>query len=537
MVARLAQSGRQTMANATRGNFLWILIFLLISGISGWSQDAGDQSAPDSGEGGAMPAVSEDAPLPGNAAVPGDQEQAQVAYSTAGMERPSSEVPLRTYFLYGFTANESVQYAPADTLSGPYATDTITRVYGNLDYLRTKGRSQTSIDYRGGGFFYINSNSSNSSNQVQELSVQQRFSWQKTKLVLIDSLSNFPGGDFGAGWFGGASAYNLGVPGGTPLPGNPNTSDFFGFNTFGGIGQGNYLTNVALGEVSHDITPRSTLTFAGAYALTDHIGNQNFINSKQATGSVAYGYQLTHRTTIGAFYGYQDLRFVGGNDVMTNTLQATLGHQISDSTGFTLGGGPEFTRFHGIMVFTIGSTAVPFSFTNHQSGASAYASFYHSIHTSTLAFSYDHLVTNGSGLFQGASSDIASFSWSRPLSRAWGVTVNAGFVRLSTLGSPSTAILGNSYSYGFAGAGVQHKLGGRLSVYATYQFNDESFDNSSCATTSNCNGLVGRHVATLGIAWRSRPIVFGGGGYNGNSAIHSFGNPPTAMLANQPSQP
>jgi hypothetical protein len=512
-----------------------MLVFLSASFATGWSQQVTDESAADAEEQSATQRVSQDAPPSEDNIAP--QSQTEASFSTAGMEMPpSAEAPLRSYLLLGVTANESVQYAPANNFSGPNQTNSVTRLFGSLDYLRTKGRSQTAIDYRGGGFFFLNSDSSNSTNQVQQLTVQQHFSWHRTRLLLEDSVSNFPGGEFGAGFFGGASAYNLGLPPGVTAATGGNVSDFFGFNTFGGLGQANFLTNVALADVSWEVTPRSALTFTGAYAFTDHIGNQDFINSKQASAAAAYNYELTPRSMIGGFYGYQDIRFVGGDEVMTNTVQGTFQHSISSTAGFALGGGPEFTRFHGPLELTIGSIVIPFTATNHQVGASAYASFFHSFHHSTLSYWYDHQVTNGSGLFAGASSDIARFSFSRPVSRVWTVSFDAGFVRLSSIGNASTGLLGNSYSYGFVGGGVQRKLGQRFSFYASYQFNDENYDNSSCAISFNCAGLVQRHVAVAGISWRSHPVVLGGG-YDQSSRVQPFGNPPTVTGGNEPSLP
>ena len=510
------------MAKGKRRNCLWVLVFLAICLPLGWSQAGNDEASADQDAKGPTQAVPEDGTVPQNDAEP--QAQTQASYSTAGMGIPSAEAPRRNYLLFGITGNESVQYAPANNFSGPNATNSVTRVFGSVDYLRTKGRYQTSIDYRGGGFFFVNSDFPDSTRQVQQLSAQQRISWNRTKLFLTDSLSNFPGGNFGAGWFGGTSAYNLGLPPGT-APTGTNVSNFFGFDTFGGLGQANYFTNVALAEVTQEVTPRSALTFSGAYALTDHIGNEDFISSRQATAAVSYNYMLTHRSTIGVFYGYQDIRFVGGDSVMTNTVQGTFQHSISSRTGFILGGGPQFIRFNGPVELLFGSTPSLFTTTNHQTGASAFASVSHSLQHSSLAFSYNHQVTNGSGIFAGASSDIAQFTYGRALSRLWGASFDAGFVRLSSIGNNSSGLLGNSYSYGFVGAAVQRKIGQRFSFYASYQFNDENYDRSSCAVTSNCSGLVGRHVAVVGIAWRSRPVVFGDS-YDQNPGVQPVGSPP-----------
>ena len=62
------------------------------------------------------------------------------------------------------------------------------------------------------------------------------------------------------------------------------------------------------------------------------------------------------------------------------------------------------------------------------------------------------------------------------------------------------------YNYGFAGLGCTGRSGDDFHGFASYQFNELSFDNSFCATSDPCNRISNRHVVTFGLDWTPRPI-------------------------------
>ena len=92
----------------------------------------------------------------------------------------------------------------------------------------------------------------------------------------------------------------------------------------------------------------------------------------------------------------------------------------------------------------------------------------------------------------------------RPLSRVWAVFGDAGYARNSRVqaGGGTRAL---RYSYGFIGFGVHRQLGHELRVYASYEFNDLTFDSSFCVV-AGCNRTSQRHVGTIGLSWTPRPI-------------------------------
>jgi len=125
------------------------------------------------------------------------------------------------------------------------------------------------------------------------------------------------------------------------------------------------------------------------------------------------------------------------------------------------------------------------------------------LRAATLFGSYVRHVTSGSGLFAGANSDVAEFSVAPRAFKTWGARMDAGFVNLTRLGQSSPAIAGPAYRYGFLGAGVSRTLGRNLSMVASYQFNEESFDVA--VSTTDHAGLVQRHSGLIGLYWHTRP--------------------------------
>ncbi len=478
------------------------VIFVLAMLTRSWSQGESGQPPPDSG------GTSETSVGPGQE----DEPQKMEIPPMSGNEDSSSVVASelaptsRSSLSAGITLNQSLAIAPRIDSSNSYGTYSGTSIIGDLQLQKTSRRFKTAIDDKAGGRFFRNSAGQISSNRIQQLTLRETISGRRADLTIEDLLAAYPGGNFGAQAFGGSGAYNLGLGGGTIGGG---TSNFFGFNQFGGLGQGTNITNVTLVQLTEYLTPRSSIGLGGSYGFTSYLDNANLIGSQSFSGQAGYTYQLTQRSGVSLAYGYQHWQYPGGasglgrQNTNANTFQLGYTRQLSPRMTLGLGGGPAFIGSSRNSEFVIGPVRIPVTITTHQMDASAYASLGYSFRTSTVALWYDHLVTGGSGFFSGATSDIFQFSVSRPLMRVWAASVNAGFVRLRGIGNSSTGVFGNSYQYGFAGLAVQRALGKHLNLTASYQFNDESL---SCSAGSGCPGLTQRHVALVGLSWRSLPI-------------------------------
>jgi hypothetical protein len=448
-----------------------------------------------------------------------DQEietQAKAGNPTWMTEPAPREFESRESFLLaGLNLSESAEFIPADSTSNSLQAFSATRIFGTLNLVKAMRRFTTDIDYKGGGFFYRDSGSPWSKYEVQQLTAREDISWKRTKLTLEDSLTDFPGASFGSGAFGGAGAYNLG------LGGSSSTSNFFGFNDFGGLGRAQHITNIALGSIRQDLTPRSGVAFAGAYALTHYFDNAS-VNSQQASVLAGYNYQFTPQSNIWMFYGYQGWKFTGGDSTTANIAQVTYGHQFSPRMTASLGAGPQFLTSRTPTEIQLGPVQIPIVLTSRQTGFNADASLGYTLRRGVVSLYYEHLLTSGSGLFAGATSDISTFNMSRPILRAWATDFTAGFVRLSSLGNRSSGILGSAFQYWFASVGVQRRLGQHFSVLGSYQFNDQT-NISSCSAFSGCGNIV--HTALISISWHTNPIHLDRGMPRGEESS-TIDNPP-----------
>jgi len=414
-----------------------------------------------------------------------------------------------SYLVAGVNLDEFSEFVPAASDESPFQAYSNTRLFGTFNFVKKARRFNTAVNYKGGVAVNENTNSPLYGNTLQQVTAQENVTWKRTKLLMEDAVSDSPGASFGSAAFGGASAYTLGE-------GSTGTSDFFGFNDFGGF-RAQHITEVALGQVTEPLTPRSGITFAGAFAMT-HYYKANAINSQQSSGLIGYGHQFTARTQLGVSYGYQYWKFPGSSATTGQSAQLSYMRQLSPRVALTLAGGPQFVRSNTTLELVVLGTPVTATLHSRQTGFNAGGSLGYSLRDETLALYYEHLLTSGSGLFAGASSDITELSMSRTFLRSWGTSFSSGFVRLSSVTPGSSGILGNSYQYWFTGLGVQKSLGPHLRILGSYQFNDQS-KTSGCTAQAYCGSAL--HTAILSISWRTLPIRLDRGSGGGHDSVDS----------------
>ncbi len=123
---------------------------------------------------------------------------------------------------------------------------------------------------------------------VQALEAQQRVSWRTGQLVVRDTFSYLPEGEFGA-----SGAWGLGsVGGGSWASGIPG---IFNSGQLGALGQEPRITNMVVADMVEGLTPRTALTFAGGYGLVHFTDNSDsftqnsagFVDSNTASAQAA----------------------------------------------------------------------------------------------------------------------------------------------------------------------------------------------------------------------------------------------------------
>ena len=506
---------------------IWTLGMLACALSGAWAQDS--STPPPSTEPAAQSGQQEPVPAYG-------QENAPPPISEnpplSGLDVPSLEphaAPL-SYLQPGATFSESADSNAGTSLGGQSFTS-VSRAMGSLELKRLWSHYDLALDYVGGVGYYTLSGQG--VKLLQQMDLDQKITWKRGQLSLRDSFSYLPEGNFG-GSYGSMGSQGLSSLGNTAFGG------FWGGSSLGNLGLAPRILNVSLADISENLTPKSAITAAAGYAFTHFYGTDtagnSFIGSSQTSAQVGYNRILTSHTQIALVYGYQGFDFsVLGTAFHSHIIQGMYGHRISGRMDLLLGAGPQITLIDTqsaacsdptIPVFfcqAAGDTLVPTTIKNTKLGVAAQARLRYKFPRTSLDLTYQRFETSGSGLFAGAQSDIVRLGAERPLSRVWIAFADIGYSRnsrlqplsaqqLSECGNPQTsqtACPANDatvYSYGFIGGGLHRAFGRNFHGYASYQFNELSFDSTYCVQGTACSRISNRNVVTFGLDWTPRPI-------------------------------
>jgi hypothetical protein len=488
-----------------------------------WAQESStdtppaQEPAPAYGQENAPPPISENPPL-------------------SGLDLPNLEphsAPI-SYIQPGATVSESADSNVANTLGGS-SWSSITRGLGSVTLQRLWSNYDLAADYMGGvGYYDIQGQGVKA---LQQADIDQKITWKRGQLSVRDSFSYLPEGNFG-GAYGSEGSQGISSLGNTAF------GMFFGGSGLGTLGLAPRVMNVSLGDVSQNLTPKSTVTAAGGYAFTHFYGNDAetggpFIGTSQISVQTGYDRLVTAHTQLALVYGYQDFNFsVIGTAFHSDVVQVMYGHRISGRMDFLGAVGPQVTLVDTqsavcsnstipLLFCTLGGgTLIPTTVKNTKIGAAGQARLRYKLPRTSLDLWYQRFETSGSGLFAGAESDVARLSAEHPLSRVWSLFADIGYSRNARIqpltqaqitacqatssGTPNPQANcpsnnASTYSYGFFGGGAHRALGHNWHMFASYQFNELAYDVSFCGSTG-CNRISNRSVITIGLDWTPRPI-------------------------------
>jgi hypothetical protein len=457
----------------------------------------------------------------------------------SGIDLPSLEpnaAPL-SYLQPGATFSETLD-SNAATLIGPGSNfSSITRALGSLTLRRLWSHYDLALDYVGGVGFY--SLQGQGGKLLQQMNVDQKITWRRGALSLRDSFSYLPEGNFG-GAYGSAGSAGAGSLGSTSF------GAFFGGSTLASFGLAPRIVNVSMADVEESLTPRSSVTAAGAYSFTHFYGSDvttgtPFLGVKQISAQAGYNHLVSAHTQVALVYGYQDFNYsVGGTSFHSHVVQGMYGHRITGRMDFLLGVGPQLTQIDSesavcadpnlpanFVCQLFGNAIIPVDNHTTKLGVAGQARLRYRFPRTTLDLNYQRYETNGSGLFAGSQSDIAHLHINRPLSRVWNMFADIGYSRnkriqqlsaeqLATCAYPGQqnpfglppcpGVNANTFQYGFVGAGLHRQFGHDFHGFVAYQYNRLAFDNTLCVGLSSCDRSSQRHAITFGLDWTPRPI-------------------------------
>lgn len=451
----------------------------------------------------------------------------------SGLDLPNLEphaAPI-SYIQPGATFSASADSNVENQLGGGQ-WGSISRGLGSLTLQRLWSNFDLAADYMGGvGYYDVTGQGLKA---LQQADVDQKITWKRGQMSLRDSFSYLPEGNFG-GAYGSEGSQGISSLGTTAF------GMFYGGNGLGTLGLAPRILNVGLGDVSQNLSPKSTITATGGYAFTHFYGNDistggPFIGMSQISIQSGYDHLLTAHTQLALVYGYQDFDFsVIGTAFHSHVVQVMYGHRISGRMDFLGAIGPQLTLIDTasavcsnaalpLLACTLGGgTIQPTTVKNTKVGAAGQARLRYKFPRTSFDLWYQRFETSGSGLFAGAESDVVRLSAERPLSRIWSAFADVGYSHnariqpltdaqitscqaTSTSPSDCPASDANVYSYGFLGGGVHRAIGHSWHAFASYQFNELWFDRDFCITNQSCNRISNRSVFTIGLDWTPRPI-------------------------------
>ncbi|MBV8894319.1 MAG: hypothetical protein JO266_20485 [Acidobacteria bacterium] len=486
-----------------------VIAGLLVPPATLWSQTSEGSPATQSSD--QTSQTTDQTPSAANGAAPSAGQQPVPSLSSefpplSGLDEGTLEpnVAARSFLVFGAQAGESAVTNAGNNLNGGPNVTAVTHVLGDAALQRFWSRYETALSYVGGAAFYSGNRFINDT-QVHTLAFDSRVVWRTGALTFRDRASYMPEGSFGGGFTGAGGIVSglgglggLGAGVGAGLGAGGGQLGFFGQGFLAGFGTIPLFTNLATLDLQEALSPRSAFTLAGGFHFIHFIKATGglLIDSQQTTAQAGYNYRLSRRSQIGAVYGYQHFHFPipGAGGFQVHILNLLYGYQLSGRLHLTLGAGPQFTEFNSI---TLGHTT--------RLSAMGRAALDYKFPRTRVTLSYLHFDSAGSGLFAGARTDLAHLDVMRPLSRRWDFWGDVGYNHSVRLQAVNFGVPAGSFQSGYVGARLSRVFSRSLQGFVSYQYTTLAFDRSVCVNSASCGRVAQRHVATIGIAWRSRP--------------------------------
>jgi len=360
---------------------------------------------------------------------------------------------------------------------------------GNVSLLDTWSHAQLSMNYSGGGGF--STDSTQGRNYLHQFDMTQTFEGQKWKLQFIDQFSYLPESQFG---FGGMT--NLSIPGvgGSIAPTVPGLQNNYlpSQSIFSSIGP--RYSNSLVAQAVYALSRRTSITAAGSYGLMRFVDTGN-INSDDEIANLGFNYTLTKKDTLGVLYRFTAYQYSGSpQKIDDHVVNVAYGRKVTGRLALQLFGGPDITTFQ-----------IPIANATKRVSASGGATLIYAMSRSGLSLTYNHGVSNGSGVLVGSSKDQISSSMNRGLGRVWRGSINFGYAKNRSVEQNQTQNSVGFDSY-FAGGGLDRPLGRDAIFTLGYTAYIQGTTHTVC-TPGACSTSSTQHQISLGFTWHTRPNV------------------------------
>jgi hypothetical protein len=244
------------------------------------------------------------------------------------------------------------------------------------------------------------------------------------------------------------------------------------------------------------INPRSAITVVGVFGNAHfYHNNEGLVDGDESTFETGYSHMLSRHDQLAAVYAFQLFRFPtnAGGEIYNNVFNIRWSHAITGKMSFVAGAGPQYTQLlYGITY-------------SHVSVAGRAIWRYRFVRSSIMV-SYEKYTSQGSGFFAGADSQVAQFSFRRPLGRTYELSLETGFSHNKRLQPAGLLGVGaSSYNHGAAGLVLRKHIGRTWDALAAYRFSEVQFD--APVAVGGTRGTTNQgQVGTIALEWHPKAI-------------------------------
>jgi hypothetical protein len=310
-------------------------------------------------------------------------------------------------------------------------------------------------------------------------------------MQILDQFSYLPESQFGFGAGTGLALPGIGGSLGPSVPGIgssvlPNQSIY--------AAVGPRYSNALVGQISYQLTRRSSLTLGGAYGILRFTQAGN-VDSDSYIGNVGYSYMLTKEDSVGVSYRFTSYHYQGQPQAIGDQMVlATYGRTITRRMALQIYGGPEITNYR-----------VPVGDQTQSIAGTGGLNLTYAFERGSLSTSYFHALSGGGGVLIGSNMDQVTLAGTRNLTRTWSVQGNLGFAKNRPLAS-QTGVQGNDYNSIYVGGSVARPIGRNLDFSLAYNAQIQHVNPTVC-TGPGCNASFTTNIITLNLQWHARPFV------------------------------
>lgn len=362
-------------------------------------------------------------------------------------------------------------------------------VSGDLSAVEQWSHSLLSVNYSGGGF--SSTDAVQGSGHYHQFAGAYEIDQRRWQALLLDQFSYLPQSQFG---FGGTSGLAFAGITGTlavPLPGLQSVL-VPGQTILTAIGP--RYSNASAAQLTYLVSRRGAITVAGVHNFLRFTNSGN-INSDTDIFNAGYNYAVTRKDSVGVTYRFSAYHFPGGPQALgDHVAQFVYGRRITGRLALNLAGGPDVTMFR---IPVSGSTRRVSGF---GSGALTYA-----FRQGSVGLSYSHGISNGSGVFAGATTDLVSATASRQLNRVWTGSLNFGYAKNKQIVAVN-GLTSPTFDSWVTGAGLSRPLSRTMNFSLGYQAQVQGSTLLLCNAPS-CGTNYTQHQVFLSFEWHARPLV------------------------------